>query len=347
MNCCVECFRDPQIRTIIMENKQKGDCDFCGQKNTFIYQTDVQTDLSDLISELVSIYEDDVTGRFLFDVLIHEWHVFNESLPSASSLVNALVVTITGDTKKDCNRKVRIPKEYDERYGIFSGHSWSEFSTAIKTENRFYNRYFHADQFISFLAYSITKYRRGTELYRARIWNSGLGYNTHEMGAPPLEKRKAGRVNPEGIGVLYLTSDEETALNEVRANAFDYISVGTMRLKKDINVVNISGLSSISPALYSSGLESLAANIRVFGDIAKEIAKPLRRNDLPLEYLPTQFITELIKSKGYAGVEFVSTMATGGKNIAVFDESLFECISVHNIEIKRLKYSYEDYLSAT
>ena len=94
------------------------------------------------------------------------------------------------------------------------------------------------------------------------------------MGAPPIGKRKSGRVNPEGIGVFYLTSDMETALHEVRASAFDFVSVGKFQLKKDIRVVNISALNEISPVLYSSGLESLAANISlklffVFGNQAK------------------------------------------------------------------------------
>ena len=139
-----------------------------------------------------------------------------------------------------------------------------------------------------------------------------------------------------------MTSDMETALHEVRASAFDFVSIGKFRLKKDIRVVNISSLNEISPVLYSSGLESLAANITIFSDIAKEISKPLRRNDSLLEYLPTQYITEFIKCKGYAGVEFASTMGTGGQNIAVLDESLFEGISVHNVEINAIKYFYSD-----
>ena len=52
------------------------------------------------------------------------------------------------------------------------------------------------------------------------------------------------------------------------------------------------------------------------------------------------FITEFIKSKGYAGVSYTSTMGTGGTNIAVFDESLFECKSVHVVEISSIEYSY-------
>ena len=71
-------------------------------------------------------------------------------------------------------------------------------------------------------------------MFRARIWPDNKGLDVSEMGAPPLGRRKAGRVNPEGIGVLYLTSDEKTALSEVRASAFDFVSIGRFRLLKDI-----------------------------------------------------------------------------------------------------------------
>lgn len=60
-----------------------------------------------------------------------------------------------------------------------------------------------------------------------------------------------------------------------------------------------------------------------------------------LAYLPTQFITEFIKSNGYAGVAYTSTMRTEGINVAVFDESIFECVAVHTVEINNISYSYE------
>lgn len=343
MNCCAECFQDAQIRAMIKTNNQAGDCDFCGQKNIQVYSMESSSDLSDLISGVINVYEETDDGEPLFDVLINDWNIFNRALPTVRNLVENFCNIIFGDCEHNHNINVKIPHAYLENYGIFSGHSWAEFSEVIKTKNRFYNGYFKADQFVSFLSYSITKYPKGTAFFRARVWSDGHGYSTaEEMGAPPIGKRKSGRVNPEGIGVLYLTSDEKTALSEVRASAFDFVSVGTFRLKKDIHVVNISGLNNISPALYSSGLESLAANTKVFADIAKEIAKPLRRNDSALEYLPTQYITEFIKSKGYSGVEFASTMETGGNNLAVFDETLFEFISVHDVEIKKIEYLYDN-----
>lgn len=344
MNCCAECFHDIQIKTMIKANGEVGDCDFCGCKNVPIYSVDKQSDLSDLLSDVINVYEAADDGEPLLSWIINDWGIFRKELPSTPDLVTAFCSALYESTGFSSNTNVCIPQDYIEKYGILSGHSWGEFSDVIKAKNRFFNGYFRADQFVSFLSYSIIKYKKGTEFYRARICENTCGYEKNEMGAPPAGKRKPGRVNPEGVGVLYLTSDERTALCEIRASAFDIITVGTFRLTKDIKVVNISALNDISPTLYSSGLESLAANAKIFSDIAREIAKPMRRNDSPLEYLPTQYITEFIKSKGYSGVAYMSTMGTGGSDVAVFDETLFRCIAVHDVEINRIEYYYDDCL---
>ena len=144
------------------------------------------------------------------------------------------------------------------------------------------------------------------------------------MGAPPKGNRSAGRINPEGIGVLYLSSDDKTVLNEIRANTFDYVTIGKFKSLKDIKVVNLSGISETSPFLYQGELEKYAANRKVFQEIAIEIAKPLRRSDSLIEYLPTQYIAEFIKSQGY--------------NVAIFDETLFECVSVNTVEVAKIQY---------
>lgn len=342
MNCCIECFSDPQIQAMISANGKYGNCDFCKKTNVLICTVDEPSDVSDLISEVLNVYEESEDGESLFSTIIDNWNIFRKDSPSSYDLVAAFCSTVYGDDEKNHNKNVCIPRSYADEYGIFSGHTWREFSDAIKTKNRFCNGYFKADRLASFVGYSITKYTKGTEFFRARICDGIMGYPKEKMGSPPSGKRKSGRVNPEGIGVLYLTSDEATALREVRASAFDFVTVAKFRLLKEIKVVNISGLNRISPAVYSSSIESLAANIQTFSDIAKEIAKPLRRNDSSLEYLPTQFITEFIKSRGYAGVSYTSTMGTGGTNIAVFDETLFECESVHVVEINSIEYSYSN-----
>jgi hypothetical protein len=159
------------------------------------------------------------------------------------------------------------------------------------------------------------------------------------MGAPPINHRSAGRVNPDGIGILYLSSDVETVLNEVRANTFDFVTIGEFQAIRSITVVNLSGISHTSPFLYEGELEKIAVNRKVFQEIAFEIAKPLRRTDSLIEYLPTQYIAEFIKRQRYDGVEYASTLRQDGYNIAIFDPSLFNCKRVYTSEIIRIDYS--------
>ncbi len=76
--------------------------------------------------------------------------------------------------------------------------------------------------------------------------------------------------------------------------------------------------------------------------MAYEIAKPVRRNDSPLEYLPTQYIAEFVKSEGYDGVEYESTLRKGGVNLALFDESLVECVNVKTREVTSVEYIVQE-----
>lgn len=84
-----------------------------------------------------------------------------------------------------------------------------------------------------------------------------------------------------------------------------------------------------------------AVNKRHLRKISNEIAKPLRRHDKPLDYLPTQYISDFIKSREFAGIEYKSTMKKGGFNLAIFDESLFKCETVEVYDIKELRYDYD------
>lgn len=74
-------------------------------------------------------------------------------------------------------------------------------------------------------------YEKDTNFYRARISPNVEGFGTENMSVPPIEKRTAGRVNPDGIGVLYLSTDDKTVLNETRVTAYDYVTIGTFKIK--------------------------------------------------------------------------------------------------------------------
>lgn len=60
-----------------------------------------------------------------------------------------------------------------------------------------------------------------------------------------------------------------------------------------------------------------------------------------LDYLPTQYISDYIRSKGYDGIEYGSTMRKQGFNLAVFDPTLFKCTSTKVYDVKSISYDYK------
>ncbi|MDR1355774.1 MAG: RES domain-containing protein [Propionibacteriaceae bacterium] len=322
-----------------------GDCDYCFHKNVAVYDISTKPNpITDAIVSLVQVYSvSELTdARQLKTTLHDDWDIFNAGTAIIQTLIIDLCDSVISSGSNVFTERVAIEQLLDSdflsEFGVVHGLQWEQFADSIKHENRFHSGVFNADAFASFLSIIMKPYSAGYEFYRARIAHNKNGFTANEMGAPPRERRSAGRINPEGIGVLYLSSDGTTVLNEVRANAFDYVTVGKFKSLRDIKVVNLSGISGTSPFLYQGELEKYAANRKVFQEIAIEIAKPLRRSDSPIEYLPTQYIAEFIKSQGYDGVEYASTLKEGGYNIAIFDERLLECVSVNTVEVTKIQY---------
>jgi len=347
MNCCINCFRDTYIRTTIDKCGATGDCDFCNSKNVAV--CDVSNPLnpiSEKIIELVQIYSisDSTEAKPLKYALRDDWDIFTSGAETILSLIKKLCVTCYPDNAEIFTENVAIEqladKDFLREYGVVRGYGWDEFSESIKHSNRFHSGMFNSEQVASFLSIVKTIYPAGKHMYRARISTEKKGFTTNEMGAPPKDKRTAGRINPEGVGVLYLASDKLTVINEVRASAFDYVSIGEFQALQDVIAVNLSGVDKTSPFYYGE-LEKFAANRKVFQEIAAEIAKPLRRNDSQLEYLPTQYIAEFIKSQNYDGVGYASTLKKGGYNLAAFREDLFECVAVETVEVSEILYQTE------
>ena len=349
MKCCENCFKDSLLKRMIIEYGSIGDCDFCSSKDVKTYDISNQNELADKIVELIQTYEVSLCKEAKpIKVALHDdWDIFNGGTEAIRTLILALCAPYPGlDASNDrFNENVIIPQAYDKDYvndyGVVKGQTWKQFSDAIKYGNRFHNKLFNGDALSSFLSVAKMEIDPTEKLYRARIAPSISGFKVKEMGAPPKELRKQGRANPDGIGVLYLASDEQTALNEVRANVYDYVSIGTFKARKKLSVVNLSAISKLSPFSFGE-LAAFYINREVFREIASEIAKPQRRSDSQLEYLPTQFISEFVKAQGFDGVAYDSTMRSSGYNLAVYDENSFKCVSVKTIEVTYVEYRHKN-----
>lgn len=355
MNCCINCFKDMEIREIVFGKKTKGKCNFCGKDNTYIYNIGEDNTLTELFEELLDIYTPEISLPATFprekkdlieNILYRKWHIFNLEPDCIYRLITCICAEKYIDKPELFDSPVGISEIEDQEYmkenSIIGEHEWNDFVNEIKCKNRFHTNFINKEILQIFLEYTVKIYRAGSILYRARISKDDVGFSTDEMWGPPNNKASAGRANPEGISCLYLANNEETTLYEIRAGMYDYVTVGVFRLLEDIRVVSLMGIDKISPFRVFSSIDytQYAINSKHLEKISNEISKPIRRNDSHLDYLPTQYISDYIKSIGYDGIEYKSTMCEKGFNLAVFKQSYFECIEKYVCDVNQLIYRY-------
>jgi hypothetical protein len=356
MFCCSNCFADAEIKAIIDGNKTTGNCDFCGKKNVHVYELMKDQIIAELFDGLLDTYTPIANlpdgfpkdrADLLKNILYNNWHIFTVKPDGIYRLITSICADRYKEQPELFDNPVGILQSQDHDYleenAILKNHCWNDFVEAIKRKNRFHSNYINMEVLYTFLRCARKSHKAGAMFYRSRVCPTEKGYSCKEMGAPPNVKVKGGRVNPEGISILYLADSKDTTLYEIRAGVYDYVTVGKFKLLKDIEVINLADIDKISPFIgidYGFDFTQYATNIEHLKMVGQEIAKPLR-NDNVLDYLPTQYISDYIKSKGYDGIEYISTMCKNGVNLAVFDESLFRCTGTTVYDVKSISYSYD------
>ncbi|MFC0523286.1 RES family NAD+ phosphorylase [Pontibacillus salicampi] len=319
-----------------------------------MYDTEQNDQLVDNFNGLLEIYTpefqlpDDYPMEkkyFLKDDLHDRWNVFNIEKEKIHSLIKSICIDKYNETPELFDAAVGILELNDSDYlkdnSLLKTNDWKSFVDEIKFHNRFHTNFINIEVLDIFCDYVKVPYKEGETLYRARISEEEEGIPIDEMGPPPMGKASDGRVNPLGISYLYLSNDRDTTIHEIRAGTHDYITIGTFKLNEDIEVIDFINLDKISP-FSDIGLEQHAINKKHLRKISNEIAKPLRRGDGTLDYLPTQYISDYLKSKGYDGIKYKSTMNPEGFNLAVFNPKLFDCTDVKVFDIKGMTYQKKE-----
>lgn len=349
MNCCVNCFADQGLQDIIESMSiNKAVCDFCESEEVTVIDCDK---LTDTFEQLFSCYVPEkmmyVTNPkpiMVYEHLLGYWpKLFNPSLSKKDikQLVHHIGRNSIWIGGEFIDEPVSIVKELDSD-GKFNSE-WDTFAREIKEQNRFFiMNQLNLNDLQSYLERFSKTYPIGTRFYRARISNEPLTFEM--LCKPPKDKTTPGRANPVGIPYLYISDKIETTLYETRVSLHESISVGTFVVHTSLNIISLKDIAHYGPF----EIQDRGFDIEEFMEIRpyllkleEELSKPVRKQDVNLDYLPTQYLCEFIKSLGFDGVEYRSAMAEGGYNLAVFNDKNLECVTAKHYQVKGLKYDWK------
>lgn len=367
MKICVDCFADSEIQNIVNSIDNSDTCDVLHRYSSHVYDTEKHMALVPYFEALVSIYTPAKSSKYqekvsaflpLGQELQKRWNIFSSCCDE--TIIDVIIKNICKEKYEETpdlfEEVVGLDECYDsvycEKHSLLKTHSWDDFKDHLIICNRYHTSHFNTDIFKHFCWVISKKYKAGTKLYRGRISNS-LGYPIAEMGHPKPEHSKAGRANAAGVKCLYLASDIETVIREVRAGKGDYVTIATFELQKDVWIVDLRRINQISPFALddTTPLVDYAINREFLQKINMEMAKIVCKSDTVLDYVPTQYICDFIKTiqrKGsnedmmyFSGVEYNSTLSKSGYNIAIFEPEAFKGICTELHQVTSLEYQFQ------
>ncbi len=334
--CCAACFADRLIRNEYIKqcDPKTQDCDYCGARATECVEP---ARLRQWFSTLVATYEEDETGKPLVQLLDEEWYLFR-----GSALRPAEAKELLADVLDDGElvRKTFVKIEYPDEGAL---RSWEDLRDELMHQNRwFFNKPMDMDPIRELLSYLITPQStfESDKWYRARLIDSGGLHELSEMGAPPPHFAKHGRANPVGIPYLYLASTRATSVAELRPHTGEHASVAEFNLGgSDLKYADLRDpRGHASPLIDDEDLIfRLRAGLPLLERLGIELTRPVQPSGAPYEYIPTQYLCEFVKTCGFDGVLYRSSVSTdGGVNVALFKPDIRKPLSVEEVAVERV-----------
>ena len=327
-SCCEKCINDKIINGIIeKEGSVVTECSVCGSKNV---KTIRINNIVDYFEMLLEIYdEENQNGTDLALLIQNDWEIF-----SSQEIASKLIPKIIPYSEE---------KKYRHKEDIQSVEDvWENFKTEIKHKNRFFLKFedFDIERFREWLNELTIQNFRKRVLYRARISEDKKMIEAEKMGKPPEKFVKdGGRANPVGISYLYTATNRSTAIAEVRPHKGDVITIAKINIIGKLRLADLrnprKGTSPFSKE--SEETKFIFKYISLLQHFAEELSKPVLPRDAYLEYLPSQYLSELIKDAGFDGFIFKSSVGKGD-NVVLFDDKKVDIIEVELFEVKELRF---------
>lgn len=312
--CCPNCFNDIGLKEFITNKGVNGVCTYCRSERIHCIDPDSVKHLFEFFSYCIELIPptESTQGSTYAQLIQKHFYIYDDKVINLEY--------ITRDILGDEYTKAQFRLKHDPSKNI---ELWSEF----KNELKFKNRFFPKNSLYSSLFNNITATDRtftdllgqlakpiysGEEFFRARISEKEL--KVEGMKMPPIGTASSGRANPVGISYLYLASNLETCIAEVRPSNSSKIRVAKFSLQKDLRVLDLSSpRKDISVTTFEGDqVEQILNYVNLLETLSDELSKPILPDKSTIDYLPTQFLCEFIKSVGeFDGIIFNSSFGHG------------------------------------
>lgn len=358
---CSRCVKDDALRRVIRANATSKACDYCRRTNQTAIAAPVEV-LQEAIYAAIWTYYHEPTdagvpwdGGFVIDPIDTDDVLHQLGFDGHPDLVediidadmgNGWVAAAEGHWATGHDHEVML-------------QSWSSFVDVIKHETRYhFGRVGTASaagpleveprQMLDALGEHLRPYVRrlavGTLVYRVRERTRKEKWepNAKELGAPPPQKARSGRMNPAGIPYLYAAFNEETALHEAGAarRTTNAIFVATFELTQPLLVIDLTSVTKL-PSVFDLNRKPEREKLLFARGFAQEISQPVNKNgqEEHIEYVPSQIVCEylaqvFVPKRGamLSGLVFPSSVHPDGKNLVVFPSGRGWHPSFHGVE---------------
>lgn len=331
MRCCANCFGDQGLTPIIeSKSHEVGACHYCA---TIAVPLVEPGQLYDVFSAVINVYEESADGLDIVELLRVDWALFEHP---AMDLFRArdLLAAILDDGAFVRKRFVPAPRFKSDRL-----LRWETLRAELMHTNRFFpDTELDVDR-LGELLELLRADQVPPEWYRARIQAGDEPFNLDQMGAPPNRIASHGRANPPGIPYLYVGSEPETAVSEIRPHTGEMATVA--RFTVDPAALRLVDLRSprrrVSP--FALGDEdkigSLRSDITFLERLGEELTRPVVPQGAAIEYVPSQYLCEFIKKAGWDGVVYRSSVSNG-MNLALFNPARAHPVDVARWNVSRV-----------
>ncbi|MEN5208651.1 RES family NAD+ phosphorylase [Stenotrophomonas terrae] len=166
------------------------------------------------------------------------------------------------------------------------------------------------------------------QLFRSRVVDSEsmqlavTAAPARQVGPPPPELARSGRMNAEGVSVLYASNEAKTCVSEMRPAIGSTLAVVELRTTRKLRVLDLRRLEkawakhSLFDPKYSEKRIRFAALRQLHEQVSQPIL-PGRESD----YIVTQTMAEYLAhvcDKPFDGIVFRSAQDAQGTNIVLF-----------------------------